>query len=155
MNRPLKQHHIVVKKSAIEGYGVFALKDIKPKEIIEECYTLFFSTKNKPTQLADYLFGVEEKWSVLSLGYGSIYNHSDKPNADYYPIPEKNLMVFSATRLIKAGDEIFISYGEDWFSSRDTSPKKLSFWQKNGRHYTKIFLRVLVIIGGLYGLSHL
>lgn len=46
---------------------------------------------------------------ALALGYGSIYNHADDPNAAFEPEPPDTLR-FHATRDIAAGEEIFISY---------------------------------------------
>lgn len=71
---------IAVKKSRRHGYGVFAEKTIKKGEKIEECY--FILTKGDDVLLEDFYFYADRKYAVL-LGYGSIYNHSDEPNADY------------------------------------------------------------------------
>lgn len=121
MKSKLFQNKLIVKKSNIHGYGVFAGKAIKKGELIEDCYTIV--TKVEDDILGDYFFYVRGKNAVLT-GYGWLYNHSDDPNAYYVYYPKKRLMVFKAERAIKKGEEIYVSYGDDWFSSRDLEPKK-------------------------------
>src|SRR5436189_1970703 len=113
-----KLHHnkIVVKKSKTHGYGVFAGKTIKKGELIEECYILI-SKKGGDKALEDYYFDVKGKYGMF-LGYGVIYNHADEPNADYTINVKKRLATIKASITIHKGKEIFISYGDDWFTSR-------------------------------------
>jgi SET domain-containing protein len=116
----LFQNKLTVKKSHIHGYGVFADKAIKRGEIVEECYAIL--TKAEDDILGDYFFDTRGKNAVLT-GFGWIYNHSEDPNCFYMYYPKKRLMVFRADRAIKKGEEIYVSYGDDWFSSRDLEPK--------------------------------
>ena len=46
----------------------------------------------------------------MALGYGSLYNHSFKPNARYTKGPAEMAIKFSALRDIAAGEEILINY---------------------------------------------
>ena len=115
MDSTLSSCRLLVKKSPIHGYGVFAGQKIKPGCIIEESYVLIVD--NKENDLLDFYYD-NGTTSVLPLGYGGIYNHSSKPNASYKMELERSLMIFRATRLIRRGEEIFISYGKGWFSSR-------------------------------------
>ena len=46
---------------------------------------------------------------VPSLGYGSLYNHSYRPNARYDD-EEGRIMVFTALRDIGRGEEITVNY---------------------------------------------
>jgi hypothetical protein len=46
---------------------------------------------------------------ALALGFGSLYNHSYKPNARYDDAPSQ-VKEFRALRDIKAGEEITINY---------------------------------------------
>jgi hypothetical protein len=55
---------------------------------------------------------------AMSLGYGSIYNHSDAPNAKYAMEPP-DVMEFLALRDIAAGEEITIDYHGDEDANRD------------------------------------
>jgi len=124
----VKRCKVEVKPSLGRGRGVFAIQPISRDEVIESCPVIRFEPKNtavlEATPLYDYLYG----WSddcrevAIALGYGSLYNHSDQPNASYHRNRSRNAIDFIATRLIAAGEEITISY----LNSFD-SPKKLWF----------------------------
>lgn len=122
MKAQLFQNKIYVKKSRLHGYGVFAAKTLKKGEKIEECYALI--SKGGDKVLEDFYFDAKGK-SALFTGYGSIYNHSEDPNADYTINIKKRLATIKANRTIRKGEEIFVSYGEEWFTSRRMKPKTL------------------------------
>ena len=82
------------------GFGVFATDDIDDNIILEDD-------------------AEEAKFNGLVLGYGSIFNHSNDNNASYYMDTKKNVYVFHSIRKIKKGEQITISYGEEWWTSRD------------------------------------
>ena len=119
---------VEVKPSLGRGRGVFAIQPISCDEVIESCPIIAFEPKYRAaleaTPLYDYLYG----WSddcrevAIALGYGSLYNHSDEPNAAYHRNRSQNAIDFIATKFIAAGEEITISY----LNSFD-SPKKLWF----------------------------
>lgn len=112
---------IAVKKSLRHGFGVFAEKSIKKGEILEQCY--FILTKGDDANLEDFYFHAKRKYAVL-LGYGSIYNHADEPNADYTLNINKRIATIKAVKNIKKGEEILISYGEEWLKSRKVKLKE-------------------------------
>jgi len=122
VKRELFQNKLIVKKSPTHGYGVFAGKKIKKGEKIEECYVIISRGGDKT--LEDFYFAANGKNAVLT-GFGVIYNHSDEPNADYNINVKRRLATIKADRDIAKGEEIFVSYGEKWFSSRGKKPKKL------------------------------
>ena len=79
---------IFISKSQIHGYGVFANETIKQGELIEECpiFDLVIPFGEPSPVLIDYRFnwpqGTNEwKKQVVAWGYGSLYNHSNEPNA--------------------------------------------------------------------------
>lgn len=122
MKRKLFQNKIVVKKSSMHGYGVFADKTFKKGEIIEECYLIV--SKGGDKGLEDYYFDANGKYAMLT-GFGCIYNHLDEPNADYTINTKRKFATFKAEQKIRKGEEIFISYGDDWFKTRDITPMEL------------------------------
>ena len=74
-------------------------------------------------KLKDYFFQYDDEKSAVGLGYCSMYNHSDKPNASWYVLDESTLRI-KARKDIEAGEEIFISYGDDYWDTRKELLKK-------------------------------
>lgn len=145
----LRRGPIVVSKSAIHGYGVFATEDIAEGSIVEECYTLLSSSSD--IELGNYYFNfMKNKISALPLGYGCIYNHSTTPHIDSTYSHEGRLLTFTAIRPIKKGEEIYSSYGDSWFSSRNLKMKSQPWWRQLYR-FSKKPLRAAIIICLLYG----
>ena len=143
INQPL-----IVKKSSIHGYGVFAGKLFEKDETIEECYTILSEKIDKDRALYNYYFGVEGKTAILT-GFGFIYNHADLPNATYYYDELKKVTVFKAREPIQKNEEIFITYGNDWFGLRNMPVKKITIWQRLIRFPLLPLFKASVVIGGL------
>ena len=83
---------VVVKQSPGKGFGVFAADKIIKGELIERCYCITIGN-NIPNSLENYAFSYppgneEHNFSVLPLGYGSVYNHSDENNAHWIKTPD-------------------------------------------------------------------
>lgn len=110
---------IYVTKSPVHGLGVFASDKIIEGEVFEVCPILDIGMKTGETSpvLMDYRFnwpqGNEWDKQVVGLGYGSLYNHSDNPNANWRSNIEDNTFEFYATKEIQPGQEIFVWYGDD------------------------------------------
>lgn len=142
MKPNLFQNEISVRKSSIQGYGVFADKDILPGEIIEECYG--FNVAGIEAELVDYYFKAKDNRSFMPSGYGALYNHSDTPNANYMLDQENSILEIKANKKIRRGEEIFISYGKKWFDKRNMTVKKPSW-----RYYAKRVWRSMLFRGAL------
>lgn len=117
INPPTK---IFVQPSALHGRGVFAKHFIHQGEIIEECP--FLSLPIQPGESSplflDYRFNFPsgtENWEeqVIALGFGSLYNHSDSPNAYWYSDSSKRTFLFLAGKNIERGEEITVYYGDE------------------------------------------
>ncbi len=81
------------------GRGVFANKIFIPDELIEVCplITFPYSEEEKiPLWLTEYAFDLQGV-PALALGYGSLYNHSSKPNASYFFRPKEKSIMASIT----------------------------------------------------------
>ena len=115
------QKNIVVKKSEVEGLGVFATEDIPVHSMIEAAPYLSFATTllddhfdfyESAHLLKHYVFGGPGGTHVMALGYGSLYNHDPFPNAfwKWRDEPGNEAILFYAKRDIKKGEEIFIRY---------------------------------------------
>ena len=116
MKTKLFQSTIFVRKSPKHGYGVTAGKSFKKGELIEECYMII--TKGGDSVLEDYYFDAGRNKYAVFTGFGMIYNHDENPNADYTLKNKMRVVTFKASRRIKKGEEITVSYGDKWFSSR-------------------------------------
>lgn len=118
-----------------KGRGVFCNADIPEGEIIEVCPVIIipaeeFSALSR-TPLMDYSFYFNKAENTLSLtmGFGSMYNHRQYPNAVYILNREKRQMIFTAHEHIQAHTEICINYGGEygmdyhkWFADRNLIP---------------------------------
>lgn len=122
---------IYVDKSPIHGWGVFAKEDIMEGEVFEECpiLTLPIEKGEITSLLIDYRFnwpqGNDFEEQVVTLGYGSLYNHSDNANSFWISDLENRTFKFISNREIKKGEEIFVWYGD------------ISYWN-DGRTKTNV-----------------
>jgi len=103
----------------IGSNGVFANNKISKGDIIEVCPALIEKTDNlgHTNKLSDYHFQYDKENSLIGLGYCSMYNHSDSPNAEWIVL-DKNTLKIKALEDIEVGEEIFVSYGDDYWKSR-------------------------------------
>jgi SET domain-containing protein len=119
-----KWDKVAVGNSQVDGLGIWAIEPITDNEVIEECPVLIVAKEEiVNTSLIDYAFKLEDNKYALALGNGSLYNHRNQPNARWHYDENKERIVFRASRIIKAGEEIFISYGKDYWKSRDVGMK--------------------------------
>ena len=128
----IQQAGIYVAPSDTHGQGVFAARAIEAGEVIEVCPILLFPKAQLPyirqTVLDDYYFdwGEDGEWYALCLGFGSLYNHSYEPNAEYGMDFDARTIDFYCLQDISAGAEILINYNGDadnhskvWFEKTD------------------------------------
>lgn len=118
--------------------GILAAKDIKKGQVIERCPVVLMPIKHdtyiEQTTLKHYYFEWNKKNSAVVLGYGSLYNHSYAPNAQYVYNYHKKLMVYRALKDIKKGEEVFINYNYIPRSRKKLDP---GFFKKD-RKYNSI-----------------
>ena len=119
---------ICIQNSPVHGKGVFAREDILERELIEEGKLLRLELRynliNDPV-LKDYIFIDSDNTHpdygsavYFGIGYLNLYNHQDEPNTHSKLNFKKEIMTITAKRDIKAGEEIFISYGSNYFKFR-------------------------------------
>jgi len=124
----MKQKIIARRISAEKGWGMFAEKNFIVGELIESCPVVKLTPKERKycdkTMLANYIYPWKNlRDAAMVLGYGSVYNHSFEPNADWKQNFKTGCMVYRAVKPIKKGEEITVNYnGEpddkteiDWF----------------------------------------
>lgn len=114
--RTISPGDVIVAPSPDRGRGVFAARRFEPNETIEVCPVIALSESDaerlNDTGLYPYYFGwgPDGRAAAIALGYGSLYNHSDEPNAEHRKDPAQDVLWIVATRVISAGEEIFIRY---------------------------------------------
>lgn len=114
----------------ISGKGVFASENINKGEIIEVAPILILEFSDfidtKWNLLFEYYFWLDD-FVVLALGYGSLYNHSKNPNAEYKIKQKDKTITFSAIKNIQKNEEILINYS-------GTSGSKVPLWFERQNH---------------------
>ena len=115
--------NVVIARSDVHGYGVFAKKDLQEGDMIAQSpyFVLYEEELDLDNEDSDGILGryvhpideveeVEGEW-LVGLGMASLYNHSADANIqwdlDYY----NEVMVHYAISDIKAGEELFLDYG--------------------------------------------
>ena len=103
---------IEVKRARGKGRGVFARRPFRKGEVIETCPVLVLPVAalgDGPGGLWEYVFDWGPGTVALALGYGSLYNHSYRPNARYDDVGHRAKR-FTALRDIAAGEEVTVNY---------------------------------------------
>lgn len=119
-NLPWINPKIEIRRSLISGWGVFAKETLEADELLERCVLVPLPTdvnQNDPL-LENYRFGwpAGKKWEkyVLALGWASLYNHSEHPNANWFGCGDQYLFDFRSLSRIEKGQEIYVSYGQSY-----------------------------------------
>ena len=127
---------LYIAPSPLGGRGVFTGKHIPNISLIELCPVIVVPEKDVPliheSHLHDYYFlwGEDEEQCAIALGFGSLYNHSYDPNAEYIIDLEQQTIDFVSIREIQAGEEILVNYNGDpedqsavWFDGKRKANK--------------------------------
>ncbi len=102
-----------------QGRGVFAARDIRSGETLEDAPVIVVPKEDVPALKRTLLFHYYFLWgghsgeAAICLGFGSIYNHSERPNVEYVRLFERHLIRFRALRDIKEGEELCTNYHGD------------------------------------------
>lgn len=132
MKKLLTSNKVYIGKSGIlnADRGVYARGDIKKGEIIETSPIIEVPQYNmsnlKGSILVTYFFyfGKNKERLAIALGFGSIYNHSYKPNITYKIKPKEKLIDFIALDDINKDDELTFNY----HNSSNLKSKKRPLW---------------------------
>ena len=125
-------HNGYIKRSPIHGFGVFASKDIKKGEIVEQavCPTQVLEPKyeyldgkvflKNMDSLSDYRFAGPNNTSfwIVPSGNALMYNHSFEPNIVWYHTEDDRIIEFKAKQDIKKDDELTFDYGPSYKYNR-------------------------------------
>lgn len=123
---------VEVRETVSRGRGVFALVPIPAGTLIETAAVIPVSRDEvgalQDSVLAEYYFrwGEDGREGAIALGYGSLYNHSFKPNTRYVKHYERLIIDFIAIRDIAVGEEIRTNYNGEpgdqtklWFDASE------------------------------------
>lgn len=118
MKKLFTSEKVYAGKSGISGAGrgVYARCDIKKGEIVERC-PLIEVPKGDMASLGEsvlvtyfFYFGRDKERVTIALGYGSLYNHSYKPNVSYEVKPREKVIEFVAIDDIEKDGEMTFNY---------------------------------------------
>lgn len=119
----------IVLASCEYGRGVFAAEFLPSDTTLEECPFLRIPKSDCCSVLDEYVFmmdpgpdGEDENYYSMVLGWGSLFNHADNHNTEYWHDQERDLIVFHTIRDVSAGEQLFINYGCQWWQSRELEP---------------------------------
>ena len=102
--------------SEIHGRGVFCAHPLAPGDVVEICPVIILEATEidllSQSLLFEYYFlwGERQDACAIALGYGSLYNHSRRPNAEFIPDYGDDTINFVAIANITAGQEITVDY---------------------------------------------
>ena len=114
---------IRVGDSPVHGQGVFAIVDIARGEVVERCPYIVIDDDDLQSEnrLNDYLFTSPEDPNdyLVVMGCGMLYNHAAPGNAKWEVDETDNRFLrFYADCDIRAGEELFHDYGEEYWTTR-------------------------------------
>jgi SET domain-containing protein len=129
LKQKFKSYNTIQK--GIAGYGVFAGKNYKKKEIVEISPFIQIGEEHlqeingEKNPLRDYVFTshLKNNHELVVFGNGSLFNHSKNPNVYYYHDQTGNrLLYYAAKKSIRKGEELFISYGNEHSVNKKSDP---------------------------------
>ena len=128
--KPLFRHPDIVISPCEFGHGIFATRTLPPDTTLEECPYLRIRADECAGTLDDYVFNLEtaedngdaDVYSLV-LGWGSLFNHADKHNTEYWHDTDRDLIIFHTIKQVVAGSQLFVNYGREWWDSREIKPQ--------------------------------
>lgn len=112
----LQQHPgLYFAPSGKHRYGMYCTEDIQRDSVIEICPIMVIPGEQakeivRGYVLYEYYFEWKRDSIAIALGYGSLYNHSEKPNAIFEPDYKNQYIIFKSTKDIPSGEEILVDY---------------------------------------------
>lgn len=126
-----KHPHLFIAPSKF-GHGVFTSEYIPADTTLEECHHLRIRKEDCSGIIDDYVYSLESEledseedseYYSLPLGWGSIFNHADEHNTEYWHDTDRDLIVFHTIKPVLPGEQLFINYGEAWWETRECTPE--------------------------------
>lgn len=94
---------------------MYCTEEIQKESVIEICPILILPADQakeiiRSHVLYEYYFEWKKESIAIALGYGSLYNHAEKPNAEFSADYPNQYIIFKALEIIAAGTEILVDY---------------------------------------------
>lgn len=100
------------------GYGVYTSEFIPNGTEVEVAKILKlepYDRDNWGVELAKYDYNYDVNSTFIVFGFGSLYNHNTDYNVDY-SLGDDELMHYKARCDIQPGEELFVNYGDEYFT---------------------------------------
>lgn len=103
---------IQIKRSPVQGWGVFANESLKKYELLEESPIIIVGPEElgEPHNLGRYFASIKDGRVFIGLGSGVLYNHSLTPNVEWYIDGVNLTQNYYTLRDIEVGEELFSCY---------------------------------------------
>jgi uncharacterized protein len=102
-----------VLKDPKKGRGLYAKEEFSTGEIIEVCELILMNIEEVRDTLESYVYQYSRNTVAIALGNGSLLNHCNKSNSEFYFNYKKRQLFIKARKRILPGEEITINYGYD------------------------------------------
>jgi SET domain-containing protein len=99
------------------GYGVFTDDFIKKGTFVEMAPVIVCSEQITDRNVFKYVLAWNNNVAI-PLGWTGLYNHSDNNSCEFSTNIQYNLLAVIALRDIQKNEQLTVSYGPEWFSSR-------------------------------------
>lgn len=133
-NRPFIDSRLEIQWiSEINGWGVFAIKDIPIDTIVERAPLIIYPAKisdmtfwmlqaegfkSEDFILDRYMLRWKSESAAIPLGWSGLYNHSDQNNATFQNCGDVALIEIRTIKPIIAGEQCLVNYGDQWFKAK-------------------------------------
>lgn len=110
-----KRLHI---KSTDLGYGIFTNDFIESGTFVEMAPVIICSEPLVDQNIFKYVLAWDNNNLAIPLGWTGLYNHSDNNSCEFSTNWQYGLLAVITLRDIKKDEQLTVSYGSEWFSSR-------------------------------------
>lgn len=117
----------------VYGWGVFTKERIEKHTIVEASPVIIYPEEiikiaswnakedrgsNESLGLTLYSLRWGDGYAAIPMGYGGVYNHSDRNNCQFVDDLANGILYIVSLRDIEPGEQLLVSYGEDWFDNK-------------------------------------
>jgi len=103
---------IQIRRSPVQGWGMFATEPLKKYELLEESPIIMVDPSElaQPKNLNRYFATIKDGRLFIGLGSGVLYNHSLNPNVEWYLDGVNFTQNYYTLRDIEVDEELFSCY---------------------------------------------